>query len=577
MSDRVPVEKYKNENDECVEIGVKGKKCTHKATVGDICTRHHLLRIKKAKKLLENPPVQREDPYCVEIGNKGKKRCTFKAVKGDLCTMHHNKRIMKQKALELNEKANETDGICVEIGNRGRCTRKSKVGKLCQYHHNFRLKKKGEFIEQIDPDLPDNLVKICAAPSHKYYGSKYIRERVPLEEFRKSPENPTDLHDTCSCCREYARNMGQKRRKKLSELNQNRTDQYFKACQSLFHDTPGVCPDYPRERVPIEMFAYKSKNKKDESNSCICCREFRDARVKSYTEKYKKETEKNGKFYCLCCNKKVEAIKQAINLDGSKNNYCIECRGKKNEYGAKHTAHMKNVFRTIQKEFMEVNECSCERCKCILVKPEDGGKYVVELPTYEEDDIRLVIYKGEVHTAADFIQEYEDILEFRTMEFDHLTEAEQRERGIIGDGEEYIRKKNCVSAMQNEYSMRKESEITQQLCCKCHLIVTIERELGNKWLSPEGKKKLEYANNLKKEFGCEVCKFKDDSLLRYLEFDHLFPADKIDCISRMVQDDKYTLENLIEECKKCRILCRSCHKIHSDHQRKQMKDMTVLT
>ena len=160
------------------------------------------------------------------------------------------------------------------------------------------------------------------------------------------------------------------------------------------------------------------------------------------------------------------------------------------------------------------------------------------------------------------------MLEFRIIELDHLTEEEQRERKIIGPKDSFIRKKSCVSECDNEYTMREEAKITQNLCCKCHVIVTMRREKGGNQYYGKILAKKNYVNSLKRKSGCEICGFLDENLLRYLEMDHIDPKQKINKIADMVQYG-YSLEELIEECKKCRVLCRFCHKIHTSEQRKQ--------
>ena len=75
-----------------------------------------------------------------------------------------------------------------------------------------------------------------------------------------------------------------------------------------------------------------------------------------------------------------------------------------------------------------------------------------------------------------------------------------------------------------------------------------------------------YVDNLKRQCGCSVCGYKTDTLFRFLENDHLDPENKIANIAGMVKDNNCTLEQLIEELKKCRIICRHCHKIHTHKQ-----------
>jgi hypothetical protein len=65
--------------------------------------------------------------------------------------------------------------------------------------------------------------------------------------------------------------------------------------------------------------------------------------------------------------------------------------------------------------------------------------------------------------------------------------------------------------------------------------------------------------------GCELCGYKNTSLLRFFEFDHIDPKTKIDCVAIMIKK-AYTIDDLIKECAKCRVLCGHCHRIHTRNQ-----------
>jgi len=69
--------------------------------------------------------------------------------------------------------------------------------------------------------------------------------------------------------------------------------------------------------------------------------------------------------------------------------------------------------------------------------------------------------------------------------------------------------------------------------------------------------------------GCQNCGFWKDNCYRFFEFDHIDIKEKLDKIANLVRDDKWNIEQLLEECKKCRLLCRNCHTIHSSNQRAQ--------
>lgn len=74
------------------------------------------------------------------------------------------------------------------------------------------------------------------------------------------------------------------------------------------------------------------------------------------------------------------------------------------------------------------------------------------------------------------------------------------------------------------------------------------------------RKKRDYVNSIK-ACGCSSCGFNDPSLLRFLEMDHLH--SKIRAVSLMVIDSTVTFEQFVEECAKCRVLCKFCHSVRT--------------
>ena len=61
---------------------------------------------------------------------------------------------------------------------------------------------------------------------------------------------------------------------------------------------------------------------------------------------------------------------------------------------------------------------------------------------------------------------------------------------------------------------------------------------------------------------CEQCGIDD---IRVLDFDHTDPADKKFSIARAI-NDCYAWEEILQEIKKCRILCSNCHRIRTAKQ-----------
>jgi ferredoxin len=255
-----------------------------------------------------------------------------------------------------------------------------------------------------------------------------------------------------------------------------------------------------------------------------------------------------------------------MNLNGEKSVSCKKCVIDRKIY-------MESVVefkKEVKKGIIRKNGCSCEICKKIYLKPETDNSGVVELSTYEIDDISYVIYKDQEYRVDDFLDEFEEVLELRILEHDHLTEEEQRERGLLGENDIFVPKKCNVSVLQGEESTRLETAKTQLIDSKCHLGETKRR--AGETLYPRSKfyeEKLAYVNNLKCK-GCSVCGFYDPDLLRFLDFDHLDVEKKVDSVAEMVDDRNYSMEDLIKETDESitRILCKFCHAIHTDGQRK---------
>lgn len=78
-------------------------------------------------------------------------------------------------------------------------------------------------------------------------------------------------------------------------------------------------------------------------------------------------------------------------------------------------------------------------------------------------------------------------------------------------------------------------------------------------------KMLEYLSDKQ----CVICAEND---IRVLEFDHINPQDKLFNISQAVRLDKKWFD-VIEEIKKCRILCANCHKKHTASQANWYKNI----
>lgn len=144
------------------------------------------------------------------------------------------------------------------------------------------------------------------------------------------------------------------------------------------------------------------------------------------------------------------------------------------------------------------------------------------------------------------------------MEFDHV-------RGVkTFNISELHQQKMDTSTMLN--SLKEELEKCDICCANCHRIRTLERygtsqrkEFLKNPNSPliNLKARLIYSEMLKS--GCVDCGTKD---LRVLEFDHI-SGSKVKALSKMIQDNDFSLADVNQEIAKCESRCVNCHRIKS--------------
>lgn len=333
-----------NDSNGCIEITSRGKICEKRIFKKDLCIRHHNFREKNGLKTHKGVTKRCTNGHHKRSGSK------YPAGKVPIENFQNlndpNKiyatcidcRVNKKNAVKIEneigdegideEESDDEKERCSEITNKNkRCTRKAAIGTLCKYHHNFKLKKDGIFNIEYDPNKDEGPTKVCGCPSHASYGSKYPKDKVPQIYFQKREGDFDDLLVSCIDCRNYATNMGRKRKKNISEIKEVMDEGDSKVCRSLFHDIKGVSP-FPRNAVPIDLFSHKSKDAKHQSNSCTDCRKYKAGRKKKYKNKSTEEAKNQGKFYCYGCDHKLDLEQQSINKDKTHRIYCIDCKEK---------------------------------------------------------------------------------------------------------------------------------------------------------------------------------------------------------------------------------------------------------
>lgn len=409
--------------------------------------------------------------------------------------------------------------------------------------------------------------KTCLCKYHTDI-SDYPKTNVPIELFRKYLNDPNSLLvKYCIDCKTYDFKLDVKSikpvkfetisKENLLLLNTESIKLGFLICSNTLHSERGSI--HPRKNVPVELFRKYPENPKSILlPDCIDCRKFRRLKSKQRICNKTLALEEN-KFFCTHCHKEKDNSNKATNKDGTKSIFCIECqkfrKNKKNE--------LRDTWNTFRFDFMQEYECSCYMCKSIYMC-DAINNMAIELNTFIKDNCRHVVFNGKEYTTKNFLIEFKDKLEMNILHFDHLTEIEQRERGLLLPHEKYIPKKKIVAKCDSVTSRRLEALKCQLLCARCHVVATIQREKGRNHTGLK-LKKFEYANSIKSK-GCENCKYINVDLCRFFDFDHLDPKTKINSISQMVIHKSYTYEDFLLEITKCRVLCRHCHMIITKKQ-----------
>lgn len=414
-------------------------------------------------------------------------------------------------------------------------------------------------IEIIVNEINTNF-KECSSITHTSCGSKYPRDKVPIENF-KSKKNSDIKNKFCDDCCLYISNVSKKLAKKKKEkvalALKNHDIEII--CQHAHHKKNS---EYPRDKVPIELFRRDPNDPKSELfTSCKDCRDYLAEYKINERNIKRKQVKENDLFFCETCTRELPFLEQALNKDGSLSVNCYDCHNNQNE----RDANRKIIKKKIKLEFIEKYECSCYICKKIYLRNENNT--LTELNTYNQNGKICVEYFGIFYESKNFINKFSNILEIEILQFDHLTENEQRERGLLLSDEKYIPKKKQVSSLSSEKSMRLESLKCQLVCARCHIIVTITREKGGLRYTKLNREKTKYINDIKLK-GCTLCGYINHDLFRFFDFDHIDPSQKFKGISTLVDRDKYTLDEVVTEVSKCRVLCKHCHIIHTNiHKR----------
>lgn len=317
---------------------------------------------------------------------------------------------------------------------------------------------------------------------------------------------------------------------------------------------------YKKNEVPIHLFRQIANNPNSKLlKHCLDCRIYGRDEATKRREKRKNTVLEENTFMCSQCHLVKPEESRCTLKTGSKGDTCEMCSIILSERRKEIQSHLNNI----KMDRIRQVRCACEKCNCMFLKPNEDGIVIIIPITNNE-----VVHKGEVYNFDEFLFKFESEVELRILQFDHLTEEEQRSRGILQPKDIFVPKVSKVSGIRSKDSMLLESKKCQLVCMKCHLEETIRRH--KKVNSPSSillQQKRKFVNDFKlKSEGCNNCHNHFPDLLQFLDFDHHDPKTKICKISTMVIGNIYTIVNITEEIAKCRLLCKFCHQIHTKKQ-----------
>ena len=412
----------------------------------------------------------------------------------------------------------------------------------------------------------------CTSYHHNIHsGSIHEKHKVPIELFlntKNGKQYKTCLDcrnsDKITCAKSVNNSLVNQRKLKSQHDEDIENNNDFVTCPGSKHNKAS---DLARDKVPIQNFKlYPDRKISSFTVNCVDCRLYDRDKNKQNKAQLLAHCKNNNIIICTRCETVIDNSNKATNLDGTQALSCKPCK----DGCALRMKSATNIHNELKINLINENESCCSLCHSLLIIEDQNITVVVTIPTFMDDNIRYCEYKNIIYTSLDFIKLFKDKIALGVLEFDHLLESEQREAGILLDGDLYEPKDRGVAQFHGTENIINEAKKCKLVCSKCHVIETVRREKGIKELTRAKleRQKLNHCNELKKQ-GCTNCHYVNNDIPRFFNFDHIDPLLKLTNISIMMREPKYTFNDMLNEIKKTRILCKYCHFIHTADQHKQ--------
>jgi hypothetical protein len=321
---------------------------------------------------------------------------------------------------------------------------------------------------------------------------------------------------------------------------------------------------YQKHEVPIRLFVNSVHNYGQIYKYCIDCRKYGTKNKKKWKKNL--STVPQNHFRCSVCAvvSNISLIAKKSNGDNSKST-CQRCF----DHSKRHITNLsKNIHLMQLQRILETGQ-SCVVLKTIDLKPTDDNPWFIRrIPIIDEG----VTFEGKEYYHMDFVRLFEDQLEFRHLENDHIPQDEWEKRWPqnVYPTKKWTEKEDNVYNIKTIIGQKIEFSKCQLVSKLGHDIVTENRQNSASSYTTSSRKKKEWVDDYKRKTKgyCALCKqYHVNVPLRFLHFDHTNINKKTDTIARMVHDPTITLQTLVEEAElHCRLLCAHCHKLHTKNQ-----------
>ncbi len=265
--------------------------------------------------------------------------------------------------------------------------------------------------------------------------------------------------------------------------------------------------------------------------------------VKSFTDFSKDKSRKCGRHpYCKLCQKqyrednKDKLLKQKKEYyEDNKEEICKKQRQYNTDNNEEITKRRKQNRLDNYEEFLECEkqyrEDNMDQILCNQRRIRKRNKKYTD----KIKDKQYCCICGESHSACLDFDHIDPTTKFKTVAF------------LVGAG-------YSLEVIQIEIDK------CQILCANCHR----EKHFKN---IPQNKK-VQHVRKVKGNRQCEICGHKG---IPSLTFHHRESEEKIESISEMCRNKNYSLEDIINEIKKCDLICENHHRILHEELREELE------